>query len=84
MVVPTYFSKYSTSKLVFKNLFFVLYNLMLLEIFKARKFGMGFFGGVKFWSWDFFGVLLKVLGIYLGFDFCPQPRHKSGVPFLGL
>ena len=57
---------------------------MLLEIFKARKFGMGFFGGVKFWSRDFFGVLLKVLGIYLGFDFCPQPRHKSGLPFLGL
>ena len=45
---------------------------MLLEIFKARKFGMGFFGGVKFWSWDFFGVLLKALGIYLGFDFCPH------------
>ena len=45
VVVPTYFSKYSTSKLVFKNLFFVLYNLMLLKIFKARKFGMGFLGG---------------------------------------
>ena len=41
---------------------------------------MGFFGD-NFWSRDFLGVLLEALGIFLGFDFCPQSiRHlKSGV-----
>ena len=41
-------------------------RLVPLEIFMARKFGMGFFG-----------VLFEALGIFLGFDFCPcdHPCH---------
>ena len=44
----------------------------LLEIFKAWKFGRGFFG-VNFRSRD----LLGVLGIFCGFDLCPH----SIIPF---
>ena len=35
-------------------------RIVPLEIFMARKFGMGFFG-----------VLFEALGIFLRFDFCP-------------
>jgi len=51
--------------------FFVLYHFILSGNFKARKFGMGFFG-VKIWIQGFFWVLLEALGIFLGFDFCPH------------
>ena len=34
-------------------------RIVPLEIFTALKFGMGFFGGVEFWSRDFFGVLIS-------------------------
>ena len=53
-------------------------SIQFLEIFKARKFGMGFFG-----------VLLETLGIFWGFDFCrsaipPPPRSSpSLVPLMG-
>ena len=42
-------------------LFFVFSHLTLLDIFMARKFGMGFLG-----------VLMEALGIFLVFDFVPH------------
>ena len=50
---------------------FFLWLKSFLEIFKAGKFGMGFFGGYVLVQ-GFFGVLLEALGIFLGFDFCPH------------
>ena len=41
--------------------------LLFLEIFKASKFGMGFFGGIIFGPGIFFNILLEALGTFLGF-----------------
>ena len=52
-------------------LFFVIISF-LLEIFKVRKFGMGFFAG---YFLDFFGCCWKPLGFFFlggGVDFCPH------------
>ena len=62
----------------------------VVRIQRARKFGMWFFFcGDNFCPGIFCLVLLKTLGIYLGFDFCPRPfdhpRHlKSCVSPWGL
>ena len=45
-------------------------RIVPLEIFMARKFGMGFFEGYIL-AQEFFWVLFEALGIYFGFDFCP-------------
>ena len=44
--------------------------ICFLEIFKAKKFGMHFLGGLTFGS-EIFGVLLEVLGILFWFYFLP-------------
>ena len=62
----------------------------VVRIQRARKFGMRFFFcGDNFCPGMFCLVLLKTLGICLGFDFCPRPldhpRHlKSCVSSWGL
>ena len=50
-------------------------------MFKARKFGMGFLGGVNFWSRDLLGFLLDARGIFLGFAFCPPFDHPLHFKF---
>ena len=48
-----------------------------LEIFVARKFGIGFLGGyilvqgIFFFFWEG-GGLFEALGIFLDFDYCPH------------
>ena len=54
-----------------------------LEIFKAKKFGMGFLGGLVFGPGFFWGgVLLEVAEDIFGFRFLPPFNHshhlKSG------
>ena len=55
---------------------------MLFKNFKAQKFSMGFFGGVKLWSRDFFGFV-GIARDFFGFGFLPPFEHpyhlKCGV-----
>ena len=55
-----------------KALFFVLYHSN--AFWKLLRLGNSAwdFWGVNLCSGNFFGVLLKALGIILGFDFCPH------------
>ena len=41
-------------------------------IYSATKVQHGIVGGFNFGSGDFFGVLLQVLGIFLGLNLCPH------------
>lgn len=56
---------------------------MLSGNFQSLEIRHGIIGGLIFGPGTFLG-LSEVLGIFLGFDFCPHsdhPRHlKSGVP----
>ena len=50
-------------------------HIVPLEIFMARKFGIGFFGGLNFSPGIFFfggGGGLEAQGIFGGFNFCPH------------
>ena len=71
MVVPAYpvrvvlrIKYYEHTSFSISTFFFSCYIIFsALEVFKARKFGMGFFfegGGGNFWSPDFFGYGWKL------------------------
>ena len=60
--------------------------LLLLDIFKAQKFGMGFLR-INFWARGFWGVLSEPLGIFWVLIFAPIQSSTSleiGVPQRGL